>query len=296
MEIKLAREMGFCFGVRKAIQLVEKEAQGRGANPHITTFGQLVHNPVVVNHMEKLGVGNVDTREMDRVRGGTIAFTAHGVAPQVIEEARARGLEVLDATCPLVTLIQQSAREMVDQGFKVIVYGDKNHPEVKSIVGWAGKDTVATMDFNDIKDMRPPKRLGIVSQSTQILEHFKHFVAEVNDQFLGKTKEIKVHNTICAPTTHLQSSAQELAQECQVMVVIGGKKSANTAHLRDICEAEGARTYKIEGPDELEPAWFEGVQTVGVTAGASTPDESIEAVVARLKAIDLLRQVQENKN
>jgi 4-hydroxy-3-methylbut-2-enyl diphosphate reductase len=135
MEIKLAREMGFCFGVRKAIQLVEKEAQGRGANPHITTFGQLVHNPVVVNHMEKLGVGNVDTREMDQVRGGTIAFTAHGVAPQVIEEARARGLEVLDATCPLVTLIQQSARDMVEQGFKVIVYGDKNHPEVKSIVG-----------------------------------------------------------------------------------------------------------------------------------------------------------------
>jgi 4-hydroxy-3-methylbut-2-enyl diphosphate reductase len=128
------------------------------------------------------------------------------------------------------------------------------------------------------------------------LDHFKHFVVQVNEQFLGKTKEIKVHNTICAPTTHLQSSAQELAQECEVMVVIGGKKSANTAHLRDICEAEGARTYKIEGPDELEAAWFEGVQTVGVTAGASTPDESIEAVVARLKAFDLLRQVQENKN
>ncbi len=290
MEIKLADEMGFCFGVRKAIELVELEAK-RKVGTNITTFGQLVHNPVVVNHMEKLGVANTDERDMRQVSNGMIAFTAHGVAPQVVEEARAKGLEVLDATCPLVTLIQQSALDMVKQGYKVIVYGDRNHPEVKSIVGWAGKDTIATMDFNDIKDMKPPKRLGIVSQSTQILEHFKEFVLQVNSQFLGKTKEIKVHNTICAPTTRLQSSAQELAQECQVMVVIGGKKSANTSHLADICRQEGATTYKIEGAAELEPQWFENVETVGVTAGASTPDESIEEVVAWLKAYDLKKQM-----
>jgi (E)-4-hydroxy-3-methyl-but-2-enyl pyrophosphate reductase len=288
MEIKLAGEMGFCFGVRKAIELVEKEAKER-VNPNITTFGQLVHNPVVVNHMEKLGVAN--TRDMEQISGGTIAFTAHGIAPQVVEEARAKGLEILDATCPLVTLIQQSARDMVEQGYKVIVYGDRNHPEVKGVVGWAGKDTFATMDFNEIKDWRPPKRIGIVCQSTQILEHFREFVAQVNNHFLGKTKEIKVHNTICAPTTRLQSSAQELAQECQVMVVIGGKSSANTQHLADICRAEGATTYKIERAEELDPAWFEGIETVGVTAGASTPDESIEDVVARLRAIDLMSQV-----
>ncbi len=289
MEIKLAQEMGFCFGVRKAIELVEKEAQQR-VNTSITTFGQLVHNPVVVNRMAKLGVSNVNMRDMDQVQSGTIAFTAHGVAPQVIEEAKGRGLEVLDATCPLVTLIQQSALDMVNQGYKVIVYGDRNHPEVKSIVGWAGKDTIATLDFNDIKDMRPPKRLGIVTQSTQILENFREFVVQVNMHFLGKTKEIKVHNTICAPTTRLQGSARELAQECEVMVVIGGKASANTSHLAELCREEGARTYKIEQADELDPQWFKGVATVGVTAGASTPDESIEAVVARLKAIDLQQQ------
>ena len=295
MEIKLADEMGFCFGVRKAIELVEKEAKGR-VGTNITTFGQLVHNPVVVNRMEKLGVMNVDDRNMGKVGGGVLAFTAHGVAPQVIEDARSKGLEVLDATCPLVTLIQQSAREMVEQGYKVIVYGDRNHPEVKSIVGWAGKDTIATMDFNDIKDMRPPKRIGIVSQSTQILDHFREFVIQVNAQFLGKTKEIKVHNTICAPTTRLQSSAQELAQECPVMVVIGGAKSANTQHLAELCRAQGATAYKIERADELQPQWFEGVETVGVTAGASTPDESIEEVVAWLKAYDLKQQMLANRN
>lgn len=289
MEIKLAKEMGFCFGVRKAIELVEKEAQRR-LDTHITTYGALVHNPVVVNRMEKLGVGVVDRGDMGQVTPGTIAFTAHGVAPQVIEEARERGFEVMDATCPLVTIIQQSAKEMADAGFKVIVYGDKNHPEVKGILGWAGKDAIATMDFNEIKDMRPPKRIGIVTQSTQILEHFREFVAQVNTHFLGKTKEIKVHNTICAPTTRLQGSAEELSQECEVMIVIGGKKSANTQHLADLCQANGATTYKIEGAHEIDPEWFKGVETVGVTAGASTPDESIEEVVARLRAIDLMQQ------
>src|SRR3712207_808558 len=127
MEIKLAEEMGFCFGVRKAIELVEQEAKKR-VDTHITTFGQLVHNPVVVNRMEKLGVDHIEERNMDQVNGGMIAFTAHGIAPQVVEEAKAKGLEVLDATCPLVTLIQQSALDMVKEGYKVIVYGDKNHP------------------------------------------------------------------------------------------------------------------------------------------------------------------------
>ncbi len=286
MEIKLAREMGFCFGVRKAIELVEREAKQR-VDTHITTYGQLVHNPVVVNRMQKLGVGVVDRGEMKELAPGTIAFTAHGVAPEVIEEAQANGFEVMDATCPLVTLIQQSAREMVDQGYFVIIYGDRNHPEVKGIMGWAGKNAIATTDFNDLKDLRPPKRIGIVVQSTTILEKFREFVVQVNMHFLGKTKEIKVHNTICAPTTRLQASAEELAGECEVMVVIGGQKSANTQHLADLCRENGAITYKIETAAELQPQWFKGIETVGVTAGASTPDESIEEVVARLKAIDL---------
>jgi 4-hydroxy-3-methylbut-2-enyl diphosphate reductase len=232
---------------------------------------------------------------MDEVKGGTIAFTAHGVAPEVIENAKTRGLEVLDATCPLVTLIQQSAMEMVNDGYFVFVYGDKKHPEVISIVAWAGKNAIATKDFEEVKNMRPPKRLGIVCQSTSILKEFREFVLKVNEHFLGKTKEIKVHNTICAPTTRLQGNAADLAQECQVMVVIGGKKSANTQHLADLCTEHGATTYKIERADELDPAWFEGVETVGVTAGASTPDESIEEVVAKLKAIDLMQQMASHK-
>jgi (E)-4-hydroxy-3-methyl-but-2-enyl pyrophosphate reductase len=291
MEIKLAKEMGFCFGVRKAIELVEEYAQTK-PQESVTTFGQLVHNPVVVEKLNKLGIKSTkDRHNLGIVDPGTVAFTAHGVAPSVIETAKSQGLTVIDATCPLVTLIQQSAKKMVDDGYKVVVYGDKNHPEVISIVGWAGKDTVATMDFDEIKDMRPPKRLGIVSQSTQILEKFREFVAQVHVHFLGKTKEIHVHNTICAPTTRLQTSAEELSQECEVMVVIGGKLSANTEHLAELCRKNGAKTYKIERGEELNPAWFKGVETVGVTAGASTPDESIEDVVARLRAFDMLSRV-----
>jgi len=295
MEIKLAKEMGFCFGVRKAIELVEKEATTR-VNPSITTYGSLVHNPVVNEKMESLGI-TVNNRNMPAVTTRTIAFTAHGIAPQIVEQAQAQELEILDATCPLVTLIQQSAMEMIKEGFFVIVYGDKNHVEVQSIVGWAitaggEKNVISTKDFNDIKDMRPPKRIGIVCQSTSILKEFKEFVLQVHEHFLGKTKEIKVHNTICAPTTRLQTSAEELAQECQVMVVIGGKQSANTQHLADLCRENGATTYKIERANELDPAWFEGIETVGVTAGASTPDVSIEEVVGRLKSFDLLKQAK----
>ena len=295
MEIKLAKEMGFCFGVRKAIELVEKEATTR-VNPSITTYGSLVHNPVVNEKMESLGI-TVNNRNMPAVATRTIAFTAHGIAPQIVEQAQAQELEILDATCPLVTLIQQSAMEMIKEGFFVIVYGDKNHVEVQSIVGWAitaggEKNVISTKDFNDIKDMRPPKRIGIVCQSTSILKEFKEFVLQVHEHFLGKTKEIKVHNTICAPTTRLQTSAEELAQECQVMVVVGGKQSANTQHLADLCRENGATTYKIERANELDPAWFEGIQTVGVTAGASTPDVSIEEVVGRLKSFDLLKQAK----
>ena len=289
MEIKLAKEMGFCFGVRKAIDTVADEAVRRrelGETVDITTYGAVVHNPRVNDKMEALGVNYIDRGDMGKILTRTIAFTAHGTAPQVIQDARDRGLNVIDATCPLVTLIQDSAQHMAEQGFFVIVYGDKNHPEVKSIMGHAGKNAIATSSIADLKGMKPPKRIGIVSQSTQILELFKQFVVDVHMEFLGKTKEIKVHNTICAPTTRLQSSAEELARECAVMVVVGGKQSANTQHLADICRAEGARTYKIEGAAELDSAWFVGVETVGVTAGASTPDESIHEVVARLQSFD----------
>ena len=277
--------MGFCFGVRRAINLVEKEAKQR-VDTSITTYGALVHNPLVVNRMEKLGVGVVERGDMSQITSGVITFTAHGVTPEIIEEAKERGFEVMDATCPLVTIIQQAARKMVEEGYTLIVFGDRNHPEVKGILGWAGGDAFATMDINDLKEMRPPKRLGIVTQSTQILEKFREFVCQVHLHFLGKTKEIKVQNTICAPTTRLQGSAHELSQECQVIVVIGGKQSANTQHLADLCQENGATTYKVEGADELNPEWFRGVATVGVTAGASTPDESIQEVVRRLQELD----------
>ena len=174
MEIKLAKEMGFCFGVRRAINLVEKEAKQR-VDTNITTYGALVHNPLVVNRMEKLGVGVVERGDMSQITSGVITFTAHGVTPQIIEEAKERGFEVMDATCPLVTIIQQAARKMVEEGYTLIVFGDRNHPEVKGILGWAGGDAFATMDINDLKEMRPPKRLGIVTQSTQILEKFRDY-------------------------------------------------------------------------------------------------------------------------
>jgi len=281
-EIILAEERGFCFGVRRALEIIEAAGRKYG---RVQSLGGIVHNLQVVKRLEEVGVTVV--KSLDEVDAQVVAITAHGVGPNVPAEARARGYEVIDTTCPLVTKVHQAVKKLADDGFFIIIFGEPNHPEVRGALGWAGNaKTLATLNWEDIKNIKPlPHKIGIVSQTTQPVSLFSQFVKAIMDWAFPRPVEIRVVNTICDPTIKRQQDAVELARQVDLMVVIGGRHSANTRHLAEMCAAQGVETHHIEVPEEVDPAWLRGRSRVGVTAGASTPDWIIEAVVRRLEEI-----------
>jgi 4-hydroxy-3-methylbut-2-enyl diphosphate reductase len=213
-----------------------------------------------------------------------VAITAHGAGPEVLAAARARGAEVIDTTCPIVTRSQRWAKKMAEAGFTVLIFGDPDHREVKGVLGWAGSNALALREGDPIPDDLP-SRLAIISQTTQSPERFAEFAARLMQQRLGQIGELRVINTLCDVTSSQQAATRELAQEVELMLVVGGRNSANTRHLLDVCREEGATAYHVESPDELPAEWLQGCSRVGVTAGASTPDSAVEAVVRRIQAI-----------
>ncbi len=289
MEILLAKDMGFCWGVRRAIDIMEKAAQERGP---IVSVGPIVHNPQVVKELEEKGI-RVGTEPGPSTAGPAsgqaldslpVAITAHGAGPDVLEEARGRGSEIIDTTCPIVTRSQRWARKMAEAGFGVVVFGDPQHREVKGVLGWAGAKGIAIADGESLPEDLP-SRLAVISQTTQSPERFAAFVSKLMQERLAEIGELRIVNTLCDVTSSQQAAARELAQEVDLMLVVGGRNSANTRHLLEVCEEEGATAHHVESAQELDPDWFQGCQRVGVTAGASTPDSAVEAVVERIREI-----------
>ena len=276
MKIEKAAEMGFCFGVRRAIKLVEKAAQERGP---LQTLGALVHNRQVVDKLAECGVSIAAS--LDEIRGDIVAIASHGVEPGVMKQIKARGFEVVDATCPFVRKAQVVARRLGKEGFWVLVFGDASHPEVQAVLGWAGKNASASVEIPQFTAQ--PKRLGILCQTTQNQERFANFVARIIASDTAKFSELRIFNTICNATRKHQAAALELAQRADLMIVIGGKDSANTRRLAEICANTGVATYHIETAAGLAPSWVQGRRHIGITAGASTPDEAIDEVVLKLK-------------
>jgi len=275
--------MGFCWGVRRAIDIMETAAAEKG---EIISVGPIVHNPQVVEELRQKGV-RLDKKPMDA--SSPVAITAHGVGPQVLEEVRETGAEVIDGTCPIVTRSQRWARKMADSGFTVLVFGDPEHREVKGVLGWAGTKGIAIRDGEPLPtDL--PSRLAVISQTTQSPERFSAFVSHLMQERVTEISELRLINTLCDVTSSQQHAARELANEVQVMVVIGGKASANTRHLLEVCQDEGTPAHHIETEAELIPEWFKNVERVGVTAGASTPDSAVETVVRRIQEIAALVQ------
>ena len=278
MEILLATEMGFCWGVRRAIDIMERAADEHG---EVISVGPIVHNPQVVAELEERGVRPAERPEDD---SRPVAITAHGVGPQVLAEVEATGAEIIDGTCPIVTRSQRWARRMAEQGFTVLVFGDPEHREVRGVIGWAGDKALPVRDGDPLPDPFP-SRVAIISQTTQSPERFAGFVAEVMAKHVGTISELRLVNTLCDVTSHQQAAARELAAEVDVMLVVGGRASANTRHLLEVSQEEGATAHQIETASEIEAEWLRGCKKVGVTAGASTPDSSVEAVVRRIEQI-----------
>ena len=286
MQIIKAEDLGFCFGVRHAIKTAEQMARQYGK---VDTLGDLVHNTQVVQRLERQGVRIVDT--FDAVDGAKVMFTAHGVGEKVYDEARARGLQTVDATCPLVRNVQQAVRDLVTQGFFVLVFGDRDHVEVRGVLGWANGQALATTEARfDSATVRRWNKVGIVSQTTQDPRRFTQFVNGFISKHNDDVQEIRVINTICLPTRRQKQSAIDLARRVDLMIVVGGRHSANTKHLAEICQEVEVETHHIERPEEIQSTWLRGRERVGVTAGSSTPDDIVDGVVGRLE--ELARQVE----
>ncbi len=272
--------MGFCFGVRRAVEMMEEAAQQSGP---LTSLGSTVHNRQVVEKLREQGVDVV--ANLDEIKGRPVAVTAHGVGPQVLEALNQLGVPLVDTTCPIVTRSQQWARRLAKEGFAVIVFGDPDHKEVRGVLGWAEGRGIAIADEADL-DRLPedlPSRVAVLSQTTHTEARFASFVRRLFETRMERISELRVINTLCNATTSQQAAAQELARQVDLMIVIGGRESANTRHLAEVCREEGVETYHVESADEIEPQWLAGRQRVGVTAGASTPDSAVDEVTARLE-------------
>jgi 4-hydroxy-3-methylbut-2-enyl diphosphate reductase len=268
------------MGVRRAIDIITEVAEKQGG---VETLGALVHNQQVLKKLAGRGVRIIDS--VSDIRGKTVVISAHGVGPRVTEEIESRGLTAIDTTCPFVKRAQVAARRLAKDGYYTIVFGDVNHPEVKGILGWAEGKGMATLNARDLEKLEDlPRKLGILSQTTQIPEAFSGFVKDVIDLALVKDAEIRIIDTFCHDIRRRQADTLKMAEGSDIVFVIGGRNSANTRHLFDLCSTV-AETRLIETAAEIDPAWLKNKQKIGVTAGASTDDETIDEVMARLREV-----------
>lgn len=290
--IVIADTLGYCWGVRRALDIIEDAAS---PTSRVAPIGDIIHNPQVVQRLRSQGVeGATDLDAAEREGFKRVAITAHGYGPQLSDDAKARGLEMIDTTCPLVTKVQRLAQKLVKQGYYIVVYGDSWHPEVRGILNWAntGK-SVAAKHIEDLPwnakrgevgegKVTPPRKVALVSQTTKNIDELMVFANELQAMVVPLGGEFRLCNTICEPTTNRQESLKRLVDEVDVILAIGGKKSSNTARLADVGNQRGVPSYHIESEAEIQADWLEGATNVGVTAGASTPDDVIEQVVRYL--------------
>lgn len=284
MQVIKAKELGFCMGVRRAVDMMETAAGKLGP---ITSLGSTVHNPQVVDKLRSRGIEVIATIEAIDAR--PVAITAHGVGPKVLRELEARGANIVDTTCPIVTRAQQWAKKLTDEGFGVLVFGDPEHKEVRGILGWAANGKVITMrTAAELDAPLPdwmPSRIGVLSQTTETEGHFAQFVQALLARHMDRISELRVINTLCNATTSQQAATHDLAMQVDLMFVVGGRESANTRHLAEVAREQGVETHHVESAAEIEAGWLPGHALVGVAAGASTPDAVIDEVVERLYAL-----------
>lgn len=278
VELEKARALGFCFGVRRAIRIIESAArEHRG----IATLGPIVHNRLVVSKLAGMGVSVAN--DLDQVRGGIVAIASHGVSPDLLSQIQARQLHIIDTTCPIVRSAQKAAKKLARDGFGVVIFGEATHPEVNGLLGWAGDRAMATMDGGELAGFNLPSRLGILSQTTQSLSQFSEFTYRVMNVVFPHVRELRIINTLCQETQKRQEAALELARKSDLMIVVGGYNSANTKRLAEACSPL-IETHLIETADEIDERWLSAKRHVGITAGASTPDEAIEEALSRLES------------
>jgi 4-hydroxy-3-methylbut-2-enyl diphosphate reductase len=280
MKIEEAEKLGLCFGVRRAIKLLKEAANKYG---EIETLGPVAHNRLLVEALANLGVKPIN--RLDQAQGSILAITTHGTSPAILSEIRAHHIHIIDTTCPIVRKAQNAARELSEAGFDVFIFGDAKHSEVKGLLGWTGDKGIAALNTKQIeRSGKSLSRLGLISQTTQTQSAFTEFVRQLIGILEPKIEEMHLVNTLCKVTQGQQEAALKLARKSQLMIVIGGGNSANARHLVEICSPL-VETHLVETADEVDTAWLAGKHHIGITAGASTPDEAVEELIDKLRSL-----------
>ena len=279
MTIEKADKVGFCFGVKRALDILEKVARERGG---VETLGAVVHNRQVLQKLAEIGVKVA--KNVEDIRGDVVVTSSHGISPQLEEKIRARNIEIISTTCPFVLRAQVAARRLAEAGFLVVIYGDAEHPEVRGILGWAKGNGIAALDEKFIAKLdQIPRRIGILSQTTQVPTHFTEFVRKLIDSSFIRDAEMRIIDTICHDIRERQAAAIELAGQVDLMLVVGGHHSANTNRLAELC-SQVTETHLVETAAEIRTSLLEGKRRVGITAGASTDEQIVNEVFRALQA------------
>jgi len=276
MKILLAKDAGYCFGVRDAVKLAYDTADKDG---EVYMLGHIVHNENVVKDLDEAGAKVVDSLD-DIPKDKPVLFRAHGTSVETWGNAKTNNMNIVDATCPLVLEIHDEVKKLEAEGRKIIIVGDHGHDEVKGIASQV-KDPIIISSSKEALSLRKYKRAGVVSQSTQTIEN----VQEIINIVMTKVFDLRFVNTICFPTKRNQSQIKELAKQCDLMVVIGSFTSANSKRLTALAKERNNNSFQVTNADEINPDWFEKVETVGVSAGASTPDRIIKDILTKIKKI-----------
>jgi (E)-4-hydroxy-3-methyl-but-2-enyl pyrophosphate reductase len=270
-EVLKPGNMGFCFGVRRAVEMVL--AQLKTASSPVYTLGPIIHNPQMVMLLKQKGV--IPVENIEAISSGTVVFRTHGVRREEEEYVKQRGLKAVDATCPFVKRVRQRAIYLRNHGYTVVIVGDENHPEVKSVLSYIDNDGIVLQSPASIQS----KKVGVVSQTTLDRDTFLDVVGGL----IEGPDELRVYNTICESTAVRQHDAVALAGKVDVMLIVGGKNSSNTTKLYDTVRKAQPNTYHIETEGDIDPRWFTRARKVGITGGASTPDFIIDLVERQVK-------------
>jgi len=276
MKIEVANHSGFCFGVKRAIKIVEQSLK---KEQDIYCLGPIIHNPQVVKSLRDRGLKIV--KDLSIIKEGVLIVPAHGLEPALIEKAYKKGLKIIDVTCPLVKKAQKYAEQLKKDKYHIIIIGDKKHAETKGIVGFCGTNSqvVESKSEIDIKKLKGQERIGIVSQTTQGIWNLR----EISLAVLPYSHELRIYNTICDTTLKKQNAARKLAKRSDIMIVIGGYNSANTKRLVEVSKETGVKTYHIETAKDINFTWLKDKEKIGISAGASTSPESIKNVVSKIR-------------
>jgi len=276
MKVSVAQKCGFCHGVRNAISVAEKILAEEN---NVYSLGPIIHNKDVVDRLAKSGLKTVS--KVEDIRSGTVLIRSHGAAPAQIAKLKDKGLNIVDATCILVKRVQHIASELEKEGYKVVIIGEENHPEVQAVVGCA-ENVIVIADESDLHKLPQHGKLGVVCQTTQSPDHFGRMLGAMGS---GSFSELKVINTLCKEAIKRQESAVQLCRQVDIMFVLGGLESANTRRLAELCKKVNEHTFHLQNWNELDKSVLSGKKSVGVTAGASTPDWIVNEFVKNLQAL-----------